>query len=130
MCGLRLVFVLGGTGNTHLMARDAFGMAILVQHSVARRGGGAVGRGGASSSAVDRFNNSRVVGFKRADSTRPLAVGRSLWWQRSGRTPERNAIGHMHARASSEQAWEPMASSSAKFRRITRTVHHAVQRID
>ena len=33
----------------------------------------------------------------------------------------------MHTRASSEQAWEPMASSSTKFCRKKRTVHHHAQ---
>jgi hypothetical protein len=31
-------------------------------------------------------------------------------------TPEKNAIRHTHARASSEHAWDPIASSNAKFR--------------
>jgi hypothetical protein len=37
-------------------------------------------------------------------------------------TPERNAIGHTHVRASSEQAWDPMASSSANSCSKTSTV--------
>ena len=36
-------------------------------------------------------------------------------------TTERNGIGHTHARASSEQAWEPMASSRVHLCRKTRT---------
>jgi hypothetical protein len=35
---------------------------------------------------------------------------RGAWW-----TLEWNVIGHTPARASSEQAWEPMASSSGNF---------------
>jgi hypothetical protein len=47
-------------------------------------------------------------------------------------TPERNAIGHTHGRASSvgtnglleqDAGWEPMASSSVNFCRKTRAVH-------
>jgi hypothetical protein len=41
------------------------------------------------------------------------------------RTLERNAIGHTHARASSEQVWEPMASSSVNSCRKTCTMHVA-----
>jgi hypothetical protein len=49
-------------------------------------------------------------------------------------TPERNDIGHTHARASSEQAWEPMTSSilHSTFYRKKRTVHvssHTVPRL-
>jgi hypothetical protein len=42
---------------------------------------------------------------------------------RGSLTPERNAIGHTHVRASSEHAWDPTASSSAIICRKTRTVH-------
>ncbi len=43
------------------------------------------------------------------------------WYGKLQWTRKRNAIGHTHARASSEQAWEPMASSSVNFCRKTRT---------
>jgi hypothetical protein len=37
--------------------------------------------------------------------------------------PERNAIGHTPARASSEHAWDPIASSSAKCRKPEHRAH-------
>jgi hypothetical protein len=45
-----------------------------------------------------------------------VCAGKEKW------TPERNAIGHTHDSASSEQACEPMPSSSVNFCRKTRTV--------
>jgi hypothetical protein len=41
-------------------------------------------------------------------------------------TPERNAIGHARARASSEHAWGPMASSSVNYCRKTCTAAYLI----
>jgi len=54
----------------------------------------------------------------------PSVFGRNLQCQtiREVNT-QRNAIGHTLVRASSEQAWKPIASLCVNVCRITRTVH-------
>jgi hypothetical protein len=62
-----------------------------------------------------------------------VAVAFSVWTQFTVQTGKRSELprgmpllDHKHGRASSEHAWDPMASSSANFCRKTRTVQIAL----